>query len=91
MMQEYVNPHYNILIIVSSILKVIRLSIINRTWEDQIKIIDKDAKNKFTWSWLEKFVTVELYRQLKYVHVYIVCKNTYRMFLFGAVWNFIHV
>ena len=50
------------------------VSIINRTaeLEDQIKIIDKDAKNKFKWSWLQKFVTVELYKQLKYVHVYIV-------------------
>ena len=57
------------------------VSIINRTEEDQIKIIDKDAKNKFKWSWLEKFVTVELYRQLKYVHVYIVCNNIYDMFL----------
>ena len=60
MMQEYVNPHYNIVIIVSSILKVIMVSIINRTEEDQTKIIDKDAKNKFKWSWLEKFVTVEI-------------------------------
>ena len=60
MMQEYVNPHYNILIIVSSILKVIMVSIINRTEKDQIQIIDKDAKNKFKWSWLEKFVTVEI-------------------------------
>ena len=34
--------------------------IINRTQEDQIKIIDKDAKNKFKWSWLQKFVTVEI-------------------------------
>ena len=59
-MQEYVNPHYNILVIVSSVLKVIMASIINRTEEDQIKIIDKDAKNNFTWSWLEKFVTVEI-------------------------------
>ena len=80
MMQEYVNPHYNILIIVSSILEVIMVSTINRTEDDQIKIIDKDAKNIFKWSWLEKFVTVELYRHLKYVHVYIVCKNMYRMF-----------
>ena len=60
MMQEYVNPHYNLLIIVSSILKVIMVSIINRTEEDQIKIIDKYAENKFKWSWLEKFVTVEI-------------------------------
>ena len=60
MMQEYVNPHYNILIIVSSILKVIMVSIINRTEKDQIQIIDKDAKNKFKRSWLEKFVTVEI-------------------------------
>ena len=60
MMQEYVNPHFNILIIVSSILKVIMVSIINCTEEDQIKIIDKDAENKFKWSWLEKFVTVEI-------------------------------
>ena len=60
MMQEYVNPHYNIVIIVSSILKVIMVSTINRTEEDQTKIIDKDAKNKFKWSWLEKFVTVEI-------------------------------
>ena len=59
-MQEYVNPHYNILIIVGSILNVIMVSIINRMDEDQIKIIDKDAKNKFKWSWLEKFVTVEI-------------------------------
>ena len=38
------------------------VSIINRTEEDQTKIIDKDAKNKFKfkWSWLEKFVTVEI-------------------------------
>ena len=34
MMQEYVNPHCNILIIVSSILKVM-VSIINRTEENQ--------------------------------------------------------
>ena len=60
MMQEYVNPHCNILIIVSSILKVIMVSIINRTEEDQSKIIDKCAKNKFKWSWLEKFVTVAI-------------------------------
>ena len=53
MMQEYVNPRCNIL-------KVIMVSIINRTEEDQIKIIDKGAKNKFKWSWLEKFVTVEI-------------------------------
>ena len=59
MMQKYVNPHYNIVIIVSSILKVIMISIINGTEEEQTKIIDKDAKNKFKWSWLEKFVTVE--------------------------------
>ena len=47
------------------------VSIINRTGEleDQIKIIDKDAKNNFKWSWLEKFVTVELYKQLKYVYI----------------------
>ena len=44
-MQEYVNPHCNI-----SILKVIMVSIINRTEEDQTKIIDKGAKNKFKWS-----------------------------------------
>ena len=42
-MQECVNPHYNILVIVSSILKAIMGSIINRTEEDQIRIIDKDA------------------------------------------------
>ena len=36
------------------------VSIINRTEEDQTKIIDKGAKNKFKWSWLEKFVTVEI-------------------------------
>ena len=36
------------------------VSIIYRTEEDQTKIIDKDAKNKFKWSWLEKFVTVEI-------------------------------
>ena len=48
-MQEYVNPHCNILIIVSSILKVIMVSIINRTEEDQTKIIDKGAKNKFNF------------------------------------------
>ena len=36
------------------------VSIINWTEEDQTKIIDKDAKNKFKWSWLEKFVTVEI-------------------------------
>ena len=60
MIQEYVNPHCNILIIVSSILKVIMVSIINRTEEDQTKIMDKGAKNKFKWSWLEKFVTVEI-------------------------------
>ena len=35
------------------------VSIINRTEEDQIKIIDKGAKNTFKWSWLEKFVTIE--------------------------------
>ena len=52
MMQEYVNPHYIIVIIVSSILKVIMVSIINRTEDDQTKIMDKDAKNKFKWSWL---------------------------------------
>ena len=81
-MQEYVNPHYNILIIVSIIFKVIMVSIINRTGEDQIEIIDKDAKNKFKWSWLEsrEVITVELYRQLKYAHVYVVCKNTNHMF-----------
>ena len=44
MMQEYVNPHNNILIIVSISLKVIMVSIINRTGEDQIEIVDKDAK-----------------------------------------------
>ena len=60
MMQEYVNPDCNILIIVSSILKVIMVSIINRTEEDQTKIIDKGTKNEFKWSWLEKFVTVEI-------------------------------
>ena len=60
MMQEYVNPHYSILIIVSSILKVIMVSIINRMEEDQTKITYKDAKNKFKWPWLEKFVTVEI-------------------------------
>ena len=36
------------------------VSIINRTGEDQTKIIDKGAKNKFKWLWLEKFVTVEI-------------------------------
>ena len=36
------------------------VSIINRTEEAQTKIIDKGAKNKFKWSWLEKFVTVEI-------------------------------
>ena len=36
------------------------VSIINRTEEDQTKIIDKGAKNKFKWSWLEKFVTVKI-------------------------------
>ena len=36
------------------------VSIINRTEEDQTKIIDKGVKNKFKWSWLEKFVTVKL-------------------------------
>ena len=36
------------------------VSIINRTEEDQTKIIDKGAKNKFKWSSLEKFVTVEI-------------------------------
>ena len=36
------------------------VSIINRTEEDQTKIIDKGAKNKFKWSWLEKFVTVQI-------------------------------
>ena len=36
------------------------VSIISRTEEDQIKIIDKGAKNKFKWSWLEKFITVEI-------------------------------
>ena len=36
------------------------VSIINRTEEDQTKIIDKGAKNKFKWSWLAKFVTVEI-------------------------------
>ena len=35
------------------------VSIINRTEEDQTKIIDKGAKNNFKWSWLEKFVTVK--------------------------------
>ena len=30
------------------------------TEEDQTKIIDKGAKNKFKWLWLEKFVTVEI-------------------------------
>ena len=49
------------MIIVSSILKVIMVSIINRTEEDQTKTIDIDVKNKFKWSWLEKkFVTVEI-------------------------------
>ena len=36
------------------------VSIIYRTEEDQIKIIDKDAKNNVKWSWLEKFVTAEI-------------------------------
>ena len=36
------------------------VSIISRTEEDQIKIIDKGAKNKFKWSWLEKFITGEI-------------------------------
>ena len=45
---------------VDGILKVIMVSIINRTEEDQTKIIDKGVKNKFKWSWLEKFVTVEI-------------------------------
>ena len=36
------------------------VSIINRTEEDQTKTIDTDVKNKFKWSWLEKFVTVEI-------------------------------
>ena len=36
------------------------VSIINRTEEDQPKTIDIDVKNKFKWSWLEKFVTVEI-------------------------------
>ena len=36
------------------------VSIINRTEEDQTKIIDKGATNKFKWSWLEKFITVEI-------------------------------
>ena len=36
------------------------VSIINRTEEDQTKIIDKGAKSKFKWSWLETFVTVEI-------------------------------
>ena len=48
------------MIIVSSILKVIMVSIINRMEEDQTKTIDIDVKNKFKWSWLEKFVTVEI-------------------------------
>ena len=48
------------MIIVSSILKVIMVSIINRTEEDQTKTIDIDVKNKFKWSWLEKFVTVDI-------------------------------
>ena len=61
-MQEYVNAHCNILIIVSFIWKVtiIMVSIVNRTEEDQTKIMDKGARNKFKWSWLEKFVTVEI-------------------------------
>ena len=45
MMQEYDNPHYNILIIVSSILKVIMVSIINRTEEDQTKKMPKINSN----------------------------------------------
>ena len=36
------------------------VSIINRTEEDQTKIIDKGAKSKFKWSCLEKFVTVKI-------------------------------
>ena len=36
------------------------VSIINRTEEDQTKTIDIDVKNKFKWSWLEKFVTVDI-------------------------------
>ena len=36
------------------------VSIINRTEEDQTKIIDKGAKNEFKWSCLEKFVTVKI-------------------------------
>ena len=32
----------------------IMVSIISRMEEDQIKIIDKDANNKFKWSWLFK-------------------------------------
>ena len=36
------------------------VSIINRTEEDQTKIIDKGSKNNFKWSWLEKFATLEI-------------------------------
>ena len=36
------------------------VSILSRTEEDQIKFIDKGAKNKFKWLWLEKFITVEI-------------------------------
>ena len=76
MMQEYVNPHCDILITVSSILKVIMVSIIIRTEEDQNKIIDKGAKNKFKWSWLEKFITVEIEKKSHKIIIIIYGLNT---------------
>ena len=42
----------------------IMVSIISRTEEDKIKVIDKDANNKFKWSWLEKTVTVQIGKEM---------------------------
>ena len=46
----------------------IMVSIISRTEEDQIKIINKDVNNKFKWSWLEKTVTVQIGKEMHKFH-----------------------
>ena len=42
----------------------IMVSINSRTEEDKIKVINKDANNKFKWSWLEKTVIVQIGKEM---------------------------
>ena len=62
------------------------VSIINRTEEDQTKIIDKGAKSKFKWSWLEKFVTVEIEKKSHKIirHVKLPPIGGFQTFLSGS-------